>query len=355
MRLSTAEHSHEVHFIFAGTAAAKGGGTVNWKTLLRAWPSKTKVLLHYSSFAAPVWESFESPLIEKVVHDGWRTWENRNYRHFDDSWRNFKFDTIPDEATVFLDSIEAFRQLTPGLYRKKCRIFWHIQSPERLLRKNPVDTLRDLSRLRMVAGLVFVSAYARKKFESDIVYRLLNLNIPSSVIYNGVELKGEVIEPVNNYVVYLGRFEAYKNPLFLESVSVHARYVGSTEGCTVPVAVPSERDLGWMEDKDRIAELGNVFIVPSIGEAFGLVLIEMMSRGKIVIAFDSGAFPEIIENGKNGFLIAPFDSRRAKEIIATLEREPANRLKIQEEAVIRAAAFGVDVFTNAIHRLLVEM
>ncbi|MBW1783956.1 MAG: glycosyltransferase, partial [Deltaproteobacteria bacterium] len=38
-------------------------------------------------------------------------------------------------------------------------------------------------------------------------------------------------------------------------------------------------------------------------EPFGLSVIESMACGTPVIAFDRGSMPELIQNGKNGFLV----------------------------------------------------
>jgi glycosyltransferase involved in cell wall biosynthesis len=42
-------------------------------------------------------------------------------------------------------------------------------------------------------------------------------------------------------------------------------------------------------------------------EPFGLSVIESMACGTPVIAFDRGSMPELIENGKNGFLVDNMD------------------------------------------------
>lgn len=46
-------------------------------------------------------------------------------------------------------------------------------------------------------------------------------------------------------------------------------------------------------------------------EPFGMVMIESLACGTPVIAFDNGAVPEIIENGKNGFIVK--DEKEMKE------------------------------------------
>jgi glycosyltransferase involved in cell wall biosynthesis len=51
-------------------------------------------------------------------------------------------------------------------------------------------------------------------------------------------------------------------------------------------------------------------------EPFGLSVIESMACGTPVIAFDRGSMPELIENGKNGFLVNNVD--QAIEAVASI-------------------------------------
>jgi glycosyltransferase involved in cell wall biosynthesis len=51
-------------------------------------------------------------------------------------------------------------------------------------------------------------------------------------------------------------------------------------------------------------------------EPFGLSVIESMACGTPVIAFDRGSMPELIENGKNGFLVSNVDE--AVEAVARI-------------------------------------
>ncbi len=54
----------------------------------------------------------------------------------------------------------------------------------------------------------------------------------------------------------------------------------------------------------------DVLIVPSLlPEAFGLVVAEAFSAGKPVIVFDSGALPEQVAHGENGFIVRYNDGR----------------------------------------------
>jgi len=49
----------------------------------------------------------------------------------------------------------------------------------------------------------------------------------------------------------------------------------------------------------------DAFILPSLGEGFGIVFLEAMACGKPCIGADAGAIPEVIENGRTGLLVKP--------------------------------------------------
>lgn len=60
---------------------------------------------------------------------------------------------------------------------------------------------------------------------------------------------------------------------------------------------------GSLKSPFSFIDLMDIIIVPSLSEPFGRVVIEAMSRGKIVIASNCGGIPEIITDSYNGFLV----------------------------------------------------
>lgn len=60
--------------------------------------------------------------------------------------------------------------------------------------------------------------------------------------------------------------------------------------------------LGYVRDLRQIMPAVDIFLCPFEDEGFGLVAIEAMSIKKPVIAAASGGLPEIVEDGKTGFL-----------------------------------------------------
>ena len=59
----------------------------------------------------------------------------------------------------------------------------------------------------------------------------------------------------------------------------------------------------------------DIMCLPFINEVFGLVFIEAMAMEKIVVGARSGALPEIVDDGENGYLIDPDDDRQLAELI----------------------------------------
>jgi glycosyltransferase involved in cell wall biosynthesis len=68
-------------------------------------------------------------------------------------------------------------------------------------------------------------------------------------------------------------------------------------------------------------------------EAFGLVFLEAMSRGKPVIGTDIGGIPEVV--GDCGILVEPFDIDGAADAIERLVRDDALRIELGEKGKMR--------------------
>lgn len=60
--------------------------------------------------------------------------------------------------------------------------------------------------------------------------------------------------------------------------------------------------LGKSRDIDSYVASADLFLLPSAQESFGLAALEAMAYGVPVIATDAGGLPELIEDGKTGFL-----------------------------------------------------
>lgn len=79
----------------------------------------------------------------------------------------------------------------------------------------------------------------------------------------------------------------------------------------------SVRLLGFRQDVCSIVNACDLFVLPSLAEPFGLVLVEAMSLGKPVIATAAGGPLEIVEDGRTGLLVQP---RNAADMAAAIRR-----------------------------------
>jgi N-acetyl-alpha-D-glucosaminyl L-malate synthase BshA len=67
------------------------------------------------------------------------------------------------------------------------------------------------------------------------------------------------------------------------------------------------RFLGGQEYVEDILPLADVFLLPSLHESFGLVALEASACEVPVVASTVGGTPEVVTEGKTGFLRAPDD------------------------------------------------
>ena len=94
---------------------------------------------------------------------------------------------------------------------------------------------------------------------------------------------------------------------------------------------------------------GDVGILLSIEpEAFGLVLLEAMSRGKAIVASRSGGIPEVVADGETGLLVDPLDSQAVADAISRLARSSELREKLGRAGLERwKSMFSVERMLQA--------
>ena len=95
------------------------------------------------------------------------------------------------------------------------------------------------------------------------------------------------------------------------------------------------RFLGFRRDAADVMTAADVVVLPSVAEAFGLVVAEAIYLGKPVVATRVGGIPEIVEDGVDGVLVPPADPRSLAAALAPLIDDADRRERIGGAGIAR--------------------
>lgn len=102
----------------------------------------------------------------------------------------------------------------------------------------------------------------------------------------------------------------------------------------------------------------DVFVFPSLFEGFGLVLTEALSQGLPIIATDHTCAPDIIEDGKEGFIIPIRDADAIAKALTSLQQDRQRLQAMKVHALKRAGEMGWQVYkdelVNAVGNIVSE-
>ncbi len=85
------------------------------------------------------------------------------------------------------------------------------------------------------------------------------------------------------------------------------------------------RFLGFRADIPDLMAASDLVVLPSVAEAFGLVLTEALYLGTPVVATRVGGIPEIVDDGTDGVSVPAGDSRSLADAIVTLLEDEGKR------------------------------
>jgi glycosyltransferase involved in cell wall biosynthesis len=112
------------------------------------------------------------------------------------------------------------------------------------------------------------------------------------------------------------------------------------------------RLLGWRTDIGDLMAAADIFVMPSLGEGFGLVLLEAMAQRTPVVATRSMSVPEIVIDGVTGCLVEPADDADLARGIEQLARNPELRRRMGEAGFERLCRqFSVDAMVQKTQRV----
>jgi len=114
--------------------------------------------------------------------------------------------------------------------------------------------------------------------------------------------------------------------------------------------------LGFREDMPAIYNGIDILVNAAWREAFGLVVIEAMACGKVVVGTEAGGIPEIITHGRDGFLFPVSDDKALAEILLTLVRNQDLRRTIGEASRRNVLErFTIETHVKALEKIYAEI
>lgn len=88
---------------------------------------------------------------------------------------------------------------------------------------------------------------------------------------------------------------------------------------------------GFRKDVPGVMKRIDIYVQPSSYESFGIVLLEAMAARKPVIATAVGGMPEIVADGKSGFLVPHGDAAAISNVLRELMSDDDLRTKMGEK------------------------
>jgi glycosyltransferase involved in cell wall biosynthesis len=95
--------------------------------------------------------------------------------------------------------------------------------------------------------------------------------------------------------------------------------------------------LGLVPDPVSLLQASDLFLLATVGEAFGLALAEAMACGVPIVGSRAGAIPEVIKDGETGLLVNSMDPIALADGIEKLGRDHDLRKRMAQQAVARVA------------------
>ena len=102
------------------------------------------------------------------------------------------------------------------------------------------------------------------------------------------------------------------------------------------------RFLGKVENVGDVLRGADLFLLPSSTESFGLAALEAMACAVPVIASAAGGIPEVVEDGKTGYLAQSGDVATMADRALRVLQNPAEQARMRAAALARALDFSAD-------------
>lgn len=111
--------------------------------------------------------------------------------------------------------------------------------------------------------------------------------------------------------------------------------------------------IGFQDNVHKYVAQADVVLIPSIWEdPSPLVVIESMANSKVIIASKAGGIPEMISDGKEGFLVPKDNSRQIAEKIIYIMKHPDEANRMADNAYKRVqSGFSIERMASQVENV----
>ena len=180
-----------------------------------------------------------------------------------------------------------------------------------------------------------VAAWGIKQGKIRVVYNsfdALEIKISKADARKQLGISGKILVSAGRDVPWKG-FQALRDlmPEISKQIPDAKLFILSNE--------PKEKLLLYLRAAD-------VFVLNTAYEGFSHLILEAMAMGAPVVTTDAGGNPELIEDGKSGFLVKFNDKNVLKSKILEILKNPALAQKLSENAKKKASEFSKERMIN---------
>lgn len=192
---------------------------------------------------------------------------------------------------------------------------------------------------------------AVSRFTAELARRELGIEEPIRVIYNGIDERhfspAKVNENGKIRVFFSGNLSRRKGADLLPAIAerlddnIEILYTSGLRGHGTLPAHPALVPVGSIPYKEmpQVYQRSDMLLFPSRREGFGLAAAEAMACGLPVVASNCSSLPELIEDGRGGYLCTPGNPAAFAERINNLAASPGlrsemgsyNRNRVEED------------------------
>ncbi len=113
--------------------------------------------------------------------------------------------------------------------------------------------------------------------------------------------------------------------------------------------------LGWRDDIHEIIPIFDVFVLPSLNEGMGRVLVEAMASGRPIVASRAGGIPDLVIHEQTGLLVSPADESGLADAIHRILQDPEKAKIMGQKGKARSKRFSVESMVAKIDALYTDL